>query len=91
MEMVLSNGFCEMTMDEIQDFNGGISTETVASIFVTVAGVAVGAAVGYVVGGPVGAVIGGKNGAAIGSLVGSVVGGVASIGTEYIINSMAEN
>lgn len=69
MEMVLSNGFCEMLRDEMLEVDGGFDIDATA-VIIGIAGFAVGAAVGFAVGGVVGAAVGGKNGAAWGSLIG---------------------
>ena len=88
MEMVLSNGFCEMMWEEMLEVDGGIDATTV---IIGIAGFAVGAAVGFAVGGVVGAAIGGKNGGAWGSLIGSAVGVGATALTEYAIHEMIKS
>ena len=88
MEMCLSNDFCELSMSEEMNIDGGMDA---ATVFIGVAGFAVGAAVGFAVGGPVGAAIGGKNGGAVGALVGSAVGVGATALTEYLITEMVKS
>ncbi len=69
MEYVLSNGFCEMSENEMEavdggfdfiDFVGGVASGSAGSYV----GKKVGAAVGGAVGGPIGAVVGGILGVA---------------------------
>lgn len=66
METVLTNGFCEMSQDEMMDVYGGFDIGSVVSGFVgSKAGKWVGAKIGGAVGGPVGAVVGGIIGVAV--------------------------
>ena len=88
MELSLNEKFCELSMSESLEIDGGADA---TAIIIGVAGFAVGAAVGFAVGGPVGAAIGAKNGGAIGSLVGSAVGLGATALTEYVINEMVKS
>lgn len=88
MELSLNEKFCELTMNESLEIDGGVDA---TAIFIGIAGFAVGAAVGFAIGGPVGAAIGGKNGGAIGSLVGSAVGVGATALTEYVIYEMVKS
>lgn len=67
MEMVLNNGFCEMTMDEMFLIDGG--GWSWRKLFKTIlGGAAGGAAGGTVAGGPAGAGLGAAGGAAGGAL-----------------------
>ena len=66
MEMVLNNGFCEMSQDEMLVVDGGLDIGSAVTGFVCgKAGKWIGAKVGGAVGGPVGAVVGGIIGVAV--------------------------
>lgn len=73
MEMVLNDGFCELSQMEIEKIDGGISWNDVG-LYVSGAG---GASIGMYAGAKIGAAagsIGGPGGAAIGTIVGGAAG-----------------
>lgn len=90
MEMVLNNGFCEMTNGELFEIDGGWDV-TFTGVCVGIAAFAVCTAVGTAIAGPVGAAVGAKYGSQIGAIVGGAVGAVAGAGTEYLIDALVKS
>jgi len=90
MEMVIKNGFCEISNAELFEIDGGWDV-TFTGVCVGIAAFAVCTAVGTAVGGPVGAAVGAKYGAQIGAIVGGAVGTVAGVGTEYLIDALVKS
>lgn len=73
MEMVLGNGFNELSDAEIRDYNGG---GEVSQYFAIGGGTVVGGALGKAAGAAIGGAVGGPAGAGIGAKVGEVAGGL---------------
>lgn len=70
MEMVMANGFSEMSANEMDELNGGSLGECVS----VTAGAGICGAVGRKVGIAVGGTAGGPVGAAVGAIVGTAAG-----------------
>lgn len=73
MEMVLGNGFNELSDAEIRDYNGG---GEVSQYFAMGGAAVVGGAIGKVAGAAIGEAVAGPAGAGVGAKVGEVAGGL---------------
>ncbi len=90
MELVLSNGFDELTQEEMLQLDGGDAVSTVTAVIVSASLLTVGAVVGGAVGGPIGAKIGGDVGKVVGTVVTIAVGEVVAAGVGYLISEMSK-
>lgn len=68
MEIVLNNGFCEITSEEQLYIDGGIDWNLVGGTIATGSGAYIGANIGSAAG-PVGTVVGGIVGGATGAII----------------------
>lgn len=77
--MVLNNGFCEISQEEMRVVEGGISWDDVGFYIVTGSGAIIGAAVGTAICLGAGTASGAKAGSAIGGLVGGAIFGAGYV------------
>ncbi len=79
MEMVLSNGFCEMSMEDNMQVEGGIGWDDVGFYIVTGCGAVIGGAIGTALCPGAGTAGGAKAGSAIGSIIGGALFGAGYV------------
>lgn len=75
MEMGLNNGFCELSLNEMNLVDGGVDWYSIGMGLSMTAGGFIGGAIGSAVG-PVGTVAGVKVGTVAGTIIGGAAGGI---------------